>query len=194
MKHNGCGLPLPACRTTQRAASTKQRGEGWGEGEPLGRTFPTTAHRVKLEGLRQTLAYFVQANLAGRKAHVQAARPSPKPLPAAYLMRSATSWGRGERGPQPFCYAVRPRCVHPLDLIAVPPRSAPTRQGAISRPPRSRDRGYSREQRIATLLTSALPAALPAPSLACAIPRSAAAPHKTRARTAPPGRWKRSSR
>ncbi len=77
-------------------------------GEPLGRTFPTTAHCVKLKGLRQTLAYFVQANLAGRKkAHVQAARPSPKPLPAAYRMRSATSWGRGERGPQPLRYAVR---------------------------------------------------------------------------------------
>ena len=55
------------------------------------------------------------------EAHVQAARPSPNPLPAAALTRGATSCDtRGEGSPAVLLFNAATRCVHPLDLqIAV---------------------------------------------------------------------------
>jgi hypothetical protein len=113
-------------------------------GEPLGCTFPTIAHRVKLyQKIRQELAFFrasffvqsdsaVQLRRAWEK-HVQAARPSPHPLPARAQMGRATSCDtRGEGAPAVALYDAAARCVHPLGL-----------QSAGALPRKSRSRGRS---------------------------------------------------
>ena len=121
-----CG-PLSPRVSRHSAPHQRESGERVGvRGEPLGCTFPTIAHRVKLyQKIRQELAFFrasffvqsdsaVQLRRAWEK-HVQAARPSPHPLPARAQMGRATSCDtRGEGAPAVVLFNAAARCVHPL--------------------------------------------------------------------------------
>ncbi len=76
VKHDGFGLPFPAYITMRRANPPSSGGRVGVRGKPLGRASPTTAHCVKLEGLRKRSLILCNHIWPG----VKSARPSGSPL------------------------------------------------------------------------------------------------------------------